>query len=196
MENNTQTVIQQDTSANPAPLGLLGFALTTILLNIHNAGYFPLDAMILSMGVFYGGLAQVIVGVLEWKKGATFGATAFTSYGFFWIVLVSLILLPKTGIATAASPLAMGWFLTVWGVFSFFMFLCTFRMNRALQVVFGTLVILFALLAASNFTGSHNLHVIAGYEGIFCGASAFYAAMAQIINEVYGREILPMGAVK
>ncbi len=192
MENN---VSLQDTTANPAPLGLLGFGMTTVLLNLHNAGFFPLDAMILGMGIFYGGVGQIIVGIMEWKKNNTFGATAFTSYGFFWLTLVALILLPKTGIIPASSPKAMGFYLSTWGLFSAVLFLATFRLNRALQVVFGSLTVLFFLLAASDFTGNHLLKVIAGYEGIFCGLAAIYTGLAQVINEVFNREIAPIGAM-
>jgi succinate-acetate transporter protein len=107
--------------ANPAPLGLMGFGMTTVLLNIHNAGFMPISAMILAMGLAYGGLAQVIAGILEFKKGNTFGLTAFTSYGFFWISLVFLILLPKLGLGDAADEFAMGWYLLMWGIFTLFM---------------------------------------------------------------------------
>ncbi|PLX94862.1 MAG: hypothetical protein C0620_05295 [Desulfuromonas sp.] len=185
----------QDTTANPAPLGLLGFGMTTVLLNLHNAGFFPLDAMILGMGIFYGGLGQIIVGIMEWKKNNTFGATAFTSYGLFWLTLVALILLPKTGVVEASSPFAMGFYLSTWGLFTAVLFLGTFRLNRALQVVFGSLVLLFALLAAADFTGNHALKIIAGYEGIFCGLSAIYTGLAQVINEVFDREVAPLGAI-
>jgi len=85
--------------ANPAPLGLMGFGMTTILLNIHNAGYFPIDSMILAMGIFYGGLGQIIVGIMCFMRGDTFGTTAFTSYGLFWLTLVGLILMPNAGVA-------------------------------------------------------------------------------------------------
>ncbi|HEY3447875.1 MAG TPA: acetate uptake transporter, partial [Myxococcales bacterium] len=109
-------------TANPAPLGLMGFGMTTVLLNIHNAGFFPISAMILSMGLCYGGIAQVIAGVLEFKKGNTFGLTAFTSYGFFWISLVVLIVGPRTGLMDKTPEGYMGWYLTMWGVFTAFMF--------------------------------------------------------------------------
>lgn len=190
-----QNLSLQDTTANPAPLGLLGFGMTTVLLNLHNIGLFPLDAMILGMGFFYGGLGQIIVGIMEWKKNNTFGATAFTSYGLFWVTLVALILLPKTGWVEASSPFAMGSYLAIWGLFSAVLFLATFRMSRALQVVFGSLVFLFFMLSASDFTGNHELKVVAGYIGIFCGMSAFYTGLAQVINEVFDREVAPLGAV-
>ena len=152
--------------------------------------------MILAMGIFYGGLAQVIAGVMEFKKNNTFGATAFTSYGFFWLALVGLNILPIMGYGEAAGSLSMAAFLFMWGLFTFFMFIGTLRINKALQVVFGTLTILFFLLAIGNFTGSSVILTIAGYEGIICGFSAIYAAMAQVLNELYGKEILPIGAYK
>ena len=186
----------QDTTANPAPLGLLGFGMTTVLLNLHNAGFFPLDAMILGMGIFYGGIGQIIVGVMEWKKNNTFGATAFTSYGLFWLTLVALILLPKTGMVAASSSQAMGFYLSCWGMFSFILFLGTFRLNRAMQVVFGSVTVLFILLAAADFTGNHAIKVIAGYEGIFCGLSAIYTGFEQVISEVFNHAVITSGVVK
>ncbi len=185
-----------DTTANPAPLGLLGFGMTTILLNIHNAGIIPLDSMILAMGIFYGGLAQVIAGILEWKKNNTFGATAFTSYGMFWLTLVALLLLPRLGLAEPSSTLAMGFYLLMWGIFTFVMFIGTLKINRALQVVFLSLAVLFFLLAIRDFAASEVVGRIAGWEGILCGLSAVYAALAQVLNEVYGRTVLPICPVK
>ncbi|MDR3580689.1 MAG: acetate uptake transporter [Oryzomonas sp.] len=185
-----------DTTANPAPLGLLGFGMTTVLLNLHNAGLFPLDAMILSMGIFYGGLGQIIVGIMEWKKNNTFGATAFTSYGLFWLTLVALIILPKTGYIQAPDDFAMTSYLVMWGIFTGVLFIGTLKLNRALQVVFSSLTILFFLLAAADATGNHTLKIIAGYEGIFCGFSAIYAGLAQVLNEVYGRTVAPLGLLR
>lgn len=183
-----------DTTANPAPLGLLGFGMTTVLLNLHNAGLFPLDAMILAMGIFYGGCAQIIVGIMEWKKNNTFGTTAFTSYGLFWLTLVALIILPQTGYAVKPNAMAMTAYLAMWGLFTFVLFIGTFKLNRALQVVFGSLTVLFFLLAIGDITGNHTIKTIAGYEGIFCGFSAIYTGLAQVLNEVYGRTIAPLGA--
>lgn len=186
----------KDLTANPAPLGLLGFGMTTVLLNIQNAGFFPLSAMILSMGIFYGGLAQIIAGVMEWKKNNTFGTTAFISYGFFWLSLVGLLVMPKLGWAAAATGPAMAAYLFMWGLFTFVMFIATLRISRALQFVFGSLTILFFLLALGDYTGIEGIKLIAGYEGIICGLSAIYTALAQILNEVYGRTVLPLGLVK
>lgn len=183
----------KEITANPAPLGLMAFGMTTVLLNIHNAGFFGLDAMILAMGVFFGGSAQVIAGIMEFKKNNTFGTTAFTSYGFFWLSLVGLNILPLLGMGDAPNALSMAAFLFMWGLFTLFMFIGTLRINKALQVVFGSLTILFFLLAIGNFTGSAVILIIAGYEGIFCGLSAMYAAMAQVLNEVYGKTVMPIG---
>ncbi|WP_320172957.1 acetate uptake transporter [Maridesulfovibrio sp.] len=179
--------------ANPAPLGLMGFGMTTILLNIHNAGFFPISSMILAMGIFYGGIAQVIAGVMEFKKGNTFGTTAFTSYGLFWLTLVALIVMPKMGLAEPTPHAFMGWYLLLWGIFTLFMFVGTLKGNKVLQFIFFSLTVLFFLLAVRDFTGNHFIGTIAGWEGIVCGASAFYLAMAEVINEQHGRTVLPIG---
>jgi succinate-acetate transporter protein len=185
-----------DTTANPAPLGLLGFGLTTVLLNLHNAGFFALDSMILAMGIFYGGIAQIIAGIMEWKKNNTFGTTAFTSYGLFWLSLAGLLILPQVGLAKAADPTAMGYYLFLWGIFTAVLFVATLRLNGILQFVFASLALLFFLLAIGDWTGSAVIKTIAGYEGVICGASAIYAGFAQVLNEVYGKTLLPIWPVK
>jgi uncharacterized protein len=185
----------KDTTANPAPLGLLGFGMTTVLLNIHNAGYYELNTMILSMGIFYGGIAQILAGLMEWKKNNTFGTTAFTSYGLFWLTLVGLIFLPMLGLGQATSKSAMVAYFLMWGLFTFVMFLGTLRLNRALQFVFLSLTILFLLLAIRDYTGSAAIGTLAGYVGIICGFSAIYTGLAQVINEVYKKVIAPLGPV-
>ncbi len=167
--------------------------MTTVLLNIHNAGFFPISAMILAMGLFYGGMAQIIAGILEFRKGNTFGVTAFISYGHFWLTLVALIVMPKMGWAEATPSHFMGWYLFLWGVFTLFMFFGTLKSNKGLQFVFASLTILFFLLAIKDWTGSVIIGKIAGYEGIICGLSAIYLAMAEVLNEQYGKSILPIG---
>lgn len=184
------------TLANPGPLGLMGFGMTTILLNLHNAGFFPLTAVIVSMGIFYGGLIQILAGMMEFKKGNTFGTTAFTSYGAFWLSLVGILMLPRMGMAEASSESFLGAYLGIWGVFTLFMFFGTLKANRGLQIVFGSLAILFALLCFGNMTGNTAVLHFAGFEGIFCGASAIYLAMAEVLNEQYGRTVLPVGEPK
>ena len=187
----------RDNTANPAPLGLLAFGMTTVLLNFANAGLYELSSMVLAMGIFYGGLAQLIAGALEWKKNNTFGMTAFISYGMFWLSLVALVIMPGM-FPKIAGPNATGMavYLGLWGLFTLVMFIGTLKINRALQVVFGTLVILFVLLALAETTGNANIHMAAGYEGIFCGLSAMYTGLAQVLNELYGKAILPLGPVK
>jgi uncharacterized protein len=193
-----------DKLANPAPLGLLGFGLTTVLLNLHNAGLFPIDTMILAMGIFYGGLAQVIAGVMEFKKGNTFGTVAFSSYGLFWWSLVGLLVLPRLsffnvdGLAPIglASTTATAAYFLMWGLFTFAMFFGTLKKNRALQFVFLSLTILFFLLTARDLTGNATIGFIAGIEGVITGASAIYLAIAEVLNETYNKTVLPIGPVK
>src|SRR3989339_883847 len=141
-------------TANPAPLGLMGFGMTTVLLNIHNAGFYPMDSMILAMGIFYGGIAQIIAGIMEWKKGNTFATTAFISYGSFWLTLAGLIVMPKLvpGILGPGSDRAFTAYLTMWGLFTFVLFIGTLKINGALQTVFGSLVVLFFNEVPSHIT--------------------------------------------
>jgi len=186
----------KDNTANPAPLGLMAFGLTTVLLNLHNAGFFSLGTMILATGLFYGGLAQVIAGIMEWRKGNTFGTTAFISYGFFWISLVTLMIMPILGLGSAPESSALGAYMFLWGIFTAGMFIGTLKLNGALQFVFGSLALLFFLLALGDFTGNAMIKIIAGYEGIICGLSAIYTSFALLLNEVYGKEVLPVCAVK
>jgi succinate-acetate transporter protein len=188
----SETVIK-DTTANPAPLGLMGFGMTTVLLNLHNSGLIILSSMILAMGLCYGGVGQIIAGVMEWKKKNTFGTLAFTSYGFFWLSLVVMLVLPKWNLAAAPDKASVAWYLTVWGIFTLLMFFGTLKANTALMVVFGSLTVLFFLLAAGDFTENHAITAVAGVEGIFTGLSAVYLGIAQVLNESYGRTVLPIG---
>jgi succinate-acetate transporter protein len=183
--------MQNGDLANPAPLGLMGFGATTVLLNIHNAGFYPMDSLILAMGIFYGGLAQIFAGIMEFRKGNTFGTTAFCSYGLFWLTLVFIILRGDS------SQSFMGWYLFVWGLFTFWMWFATFGKNRALQFVFLSLFILFWLLAIGHwFQMPGFFGVLTGIEGIVCGLSAVYLAAAEVINESKGRTVLPVCPVR
>ena len=190
---NEEIIVIKDTTANPAPLGLLGFGMTTVLLNIHNAGFYELGTMILAMGIFYGGIAQVIAGIMEWKKGNTFGTTAFISYGFFWLTLVALLVMPKIGWwDKAPTSQEVATFLLLWGVFTFAMFIASLKLTRSLQFIFASLTVLFFLLAIGNFSGNIMIKTLAGYEGIICGISAIYTGLAQIINDAYKGPVLPL----
>jgi len=197
MENSAMS----EKLANPAPLGLLGFGITTVLLNLHNAGLFGLNSMILAMGLAYGGLAQVIAGIMEYKKGNTFGTLAFTSYGLFWWSLVMLLVFPQVSFwnTGSLSPLqrtsetAMAAYFFMWGLFTLAMFFGTLKTNRALQFVFMSLVILFFLLTIRDAFGLKGLYgQIVGVEGIICGFSAIYLAFAEVLNELHGKTVLPI----
>lgn len=190
---NSNLLTITDNSANPAPLGLLAFGMTTVLLNLHNAGFFEMNAMIFAMGIFYGGMAQIIAGIMEAKKGNTFGLTAFISYGFFWLSLVGLLVIPKIGWIPAPSVSAMVAYLIMWGIFTGLLFFSTLKMSRALQFVFATLTLLFFLLALGDATGNAMIKTITGFEGIICGGSAIYAGVGTLLNEVYGRAVFPLG---
>lgn len=192
ISSQDNAIVIRDTSANPGPLGLFGFGMTTVLLNIHNAGFYELNSMIVAMGMFYGGLAQVVAGILESKKNNTFGMTAFISYGFFWLTLVALIFVGKWGWVPATSKSALATYLLVWGVFTLLLFFGTFKATRALQFVFATLTVLFFLLAIGNYTESEAIIKIAGFEGIVCGGAAIYTGTAGLLAEVYGRQVLPV----
>jgi len=181
--------------ANPSPLGLLGFGMTTVLLNLHNAGITPLSVVIVAMGFAMGGAAQIIAGIMEFKKNNVFGATAFTAYGLFWWSLILIWFNPFEGIEVADAQ-SMGYYLLLWGVFTLFMFIGTLKHNVATRVVFFSLAALFFLLSISDFTGSHQIHTLAGIVGIFCGCSAIYTSVAQVVNNEFGKTLMPLGDKK
>lgn len=189
------TIIIKDTTANPAPLGLLAFGMTTVLLNLHTAGIFEMNSMILAMGIFYGGIAQIIAGIMEAKKNNTFGFVAFVSYGSFWLTLVALIAIPKFGWVPPASESAMVAYLVMWGIFTGLLFLGTLRISVSLQFIFATLTILYFLLALGEYSGNTFLKTFTGYEGIICGGSAIYTGAGALLNEICGKTVLPLGLV-
>ncbi len=179
--------------ANPAPLGLMGFGMTTILLNLHNMGLFGINSMVLAMGIFYGGLAQIVAGVMEFRRGNTFGTLAFTSYGLFWLSLVFIIMSGVERPLFAPDSTAWAAYLFMWGLFTVMMFFGTLKTNRALQAVFLSLAILFFLLAAAQ--AMPQLRLIAGIEGVICGFTAFYLSLAEVLNEAHNRPVLPIGPI-
>ena len=192
-----KAVTVTETIANPAPLGLAGFGITTLLLNVVNAGIINKSdiGMVLPVGLFYGGLAQLLAGMWEFKKNNTFGATAFSSFGAFWLAFAVMEILIMNGVMDPVSAEGgLTVFLVAWGIFTTYMFVGTLRISVALMVVFGALAILFYLLA----WGQHNadVHKIAGYEGLFTAGAALYASFALIVNETWGRYIVPLGIIK
>ena len=184
--------IKEEKIANPGPLGLLGFGMTTFLLNLHNAGIVELSIVIVAMGLALGGAAQIVAGITELRTGNTFGGTAFTAYGFFWWSLCLIWINPFSPAINPADPVSMGFYLLLWGVFTLFMFFGTLSHNRVTQIVFCSLTVLFFLLAIGDFTGNHNVTVVAGYVGLLCGCSAIYSAVGQIVNGESGRVVFPL----
>lgn len=176
--------------ANPAPLGLAGFAFTTWMLSMHNAGWFGGDAvpLVLALAYAYGGSMQVLAGIMEFPRGNTFGFVAFSSYGAFWWSYALFV-----EFFAAKVPAAfIGWYLFVWGVFTFYMWIATFRANRAVQLVFLALWVTFVLLAFGIWFVP-SLTTAGGYAGLVTAALAFYLSAAEVINEAYGKTVLPIG---
>jgi uncharacterized protein len=183
--------------ANPAPLGLSGFGLTTLVLSFVNANVvgggpasFPI---VLGMALAFGGLAQLFAGMWEFRTGNTFGAVAFSSYGAFWISFFFLVSFNVAQLPKAEIDAALGLYLWMWGIFTGMLFLCTFASPRALQLLFLLLTVTFILLGIGN-AGAHSGIVHAGgYVGIATGAVALYIACADIMQAVYKRSVLPVG---
>jgi len=191
-EKNRNNLFLNDNTANPAPLGLCAFGMTTILLSLHNAGLTPLGSPILAMAIFYGGIAQVVAGIMEWKKNNTFGMVTFGSFGFFWISFATLLLLPALGLAKAPLPVEMAAFLSVWGIFAVGLFICTLKMHRVLQITLLAVVLLVILLVTAQLTGNSLILNLGGLVGLVAGGLALYIGMGQVINEVYGNRIFPV----
>ena len=177
--------------ANPVPLGLIGFAATTWLLSLINAGWYGKESMplVLAMALSFGGGAQMLAGLLSYIRGNTFASVAFLSYGAFWLSFALYLQI----FGGSSPPAFVGWYLFVWGVFTFYMWIASFRHNTVLQLIFLSLWITFFLLAAGDWFGLHALHTVGGYSGLLCAALAAYLSAAEIINGDYGRVVLPVG---
>jgi succinate-acetate transporter protein len=191
-EKNRNNLFLNDNTANPAPLGLCAFGMTTMLLSMHNAGFTALASPILAMALFYGGAAQVIVGIMEWKKNNSFGMLTFGSFGFFWISFATILILPALNLAKGPQPVELATFLAIWGIFALGLFICTLKMHRLLQVTLAAVVLLVVLLVAAELTGSSLVLNAGGIVGIIAGALAMYMGMGQVINEIYGSRVLPV----
>ncbi|ALC17802.1 succinate-acetate transporter protein [Desulfuromonas soudanensis] len=185
-----------ENAAPPAPLGLLTLGLTTILLGLGKSGLVAIDNQVLAFAIFYAGLFQVIVGISEHKRQKSFGAIAFTSLGLFWLSLLALTIFPALGWGGEPKAANMVAYLTMWGLFAAILFLATFRLNRVLQGVFGSLMAFFLLLAMAASSGNPVFTLFAGYAGMICGSLALYAGVAQRLNERAGRTVAPLGTWK
>ena len=191
-EKSRNNLFLMDNSANPAPLGLCAFGLTTILLSLHNSGFTSLGSPIIAMAIFYGGLAQIIVGLMEWKKNNTFGMLTFGSFGFFWISFATLLMLPILGLAKAPGSVDLAAFLAVWGLLILGLFICTLKMHKLLAFTLFMVLLLVVLLVAAQLTGSPLILHLGGFAGLIAGLLALYMGVGQVINEIYGSRVLPV----
>jgi succinate-acetate transporter protein len=185
------------TFANPAPLGLVGFGLTTVLLSLVNAGVLPAggEQVVLPMALAYGGLIQILAGLLEFRTGNTFGTTAFLSYGAFWWWFALLIMFGSHGVLDLThAGSTIGVALLGWGLFTLYMWIATFKLSKALWWVFLTLWVTFFLLGFGALFGMHALHVIGGWLGLVCGLLAMYTSFGLVTNATFGKPVVPLGA--
>jgi uncharacterized protein len=182
--------------ANPGALGLGAFAMTTFTLNIVNAGLISKDnlGIVLPLGLFYGGLAQFMAGMWDVKRGDIFGATCFTSYAAFWMAVALMIVLEMNGVIQPVPREGMAVLFISWGLFSVYATIAAFKVSKAVFIVFVLLCILFFMLAIGEWNA--DIHKIAGYEGILTAVLAWYCSAGILINDMYGREVLPMGHAK
>jgi uncharacterized protein len=180
--------------ANPAPLGLAAFGVTTAALSCINAGFLPPEAAaaVAPLAFAFGGLAQLIVGVLEFANGNTFGTVAFTAYGSFWLWYASLVWTVGAGWLKPPAASGIAFVLLMWGVFTLYMWICTFKANKCLFTVFLLLSVTFFLLAAGDFGWASGKH-LGGIAGLGTAAFALYVSFAEVMSGTFGREILPLG---
>lgn len=200
-ERSGITVVESTPAADPAALGLAGFALTTFLLSGHNASFIP-DLIWVGFALFYGGLAQFCAGMWEFRNRNVFGATAFSTYGGFWMGIGVFVVLAETtgflsGYKAGDITNALGWFILSFAIFNTYMLIGSMRVNVAVFVVFLTLEVTEILLAIANFNLSHGggpwwLHA-GGWMGIVTAAAAWYASAAVVWNNQAGRTVLPVG---
>lgn len=178
--------------ANPAPLGLVAFGLTTWLLSMINAGWYPAAGMgmVLSMAFAFGGTGQMVAGVLEYFNGNTFGTTAFFGYGAFWWSFALFV----NSFGAKVPAAFVGWYLFIWGVFTLYLWIATFKSPRALYLVFLALWLTFFALAVGAWGGGAFFTQLGGYLGLVTAILAVYTSAAEVINGNLGRVVLPVGA--
>jgi succinate-acetate transporter protein len=181
-------------TANPAPLGLAGFGVTTIVLCSINAGFLPPEATaaVVPLAFAFGGLAQLLTGLLEFKNGNTFGTVAFTAYGAFWLWYSMLVWTIGAGWIKPPAAVGVGTVLLMWGVFTLYMWIATFKSNKGVFTTFLLLWVTFFLLAGGDF-GWASGKKLGGLVGLATGVTALYVSFAEVMNATFGREVLPLG---
>jgi succinate-acetate transporter protein len=192
--NNKSSIVEiKDITAGAGALGLLGYGMPGVLMSLANAGIIQAGSMIIAMAIFMGGFAMFTAGLMEWKKGNTYGMAAYSSYGLFWFSYAALFLLPALGLAKDTGGAgAMAAYLALWGIFTLILFIGSLKMSHALQFVLGTLGLVFFLEAAGAATGTGLFTVVAGYIGIISGLAAIYTALAPVLNDIYGSTVAPL----
>jgi succinate-acetate transporter protein len=193
--SNKRSIVEiKDITAGAGALGLLGYGMPGVLTGLANAGIIQAGSMILGMAIFMGGVAMFTAGLMEWKKGNTYGMAAYSSYGLFWFSFAALTLLPALGLTEdTGGASAMAAYLALWGLFTLILFIGSLKLSRALQFVLGTLTLVFFLEAVGVATGNSMFTLLAGYIGIISGLAAIYTALAPILNDLYGRTVAPLG---
>jgi succinate-acetate transporter protein len=192
---NKRSIVEiKDITAGAGALGLLGYGMPGVLLGLANAGIIQAGSVILGMAIFMGGFAMFTAGLMEWKKGNTYGMAAYGSYGLFWFSFAALLILPMLGLTKDTGGAgAMAAYLALWGLFTFILFIGSLKMSRALQFVLGTLTLVFFLEALGAATGTGMFTILAGYIGIISGLAAMYTALAPVLNDIYGKTVVPLG---
>jgi succinate-acetate transporter protein len=182
------------TIADPAPLGLAAFALTTFVLSMFNAGLVDAkgEPIVLGLALAYGGVAQLLAGMWEFTKGNTFGATAFSSYGAFWISFWVYVTFFATRIPEANRGSAVGLYLIAWGIFTTYMWVASLRTTAAVTLVFLLLAITFFVLGIGDAVGNDTISKLGGWIGLATALAAWYASFAGVTNFTFGRELLPV----
>ncbi|MEY9963578.1 succinate-acetate transporter protein [Streptacidiphilus sp. MAP12-16] len=185
--------------ADPAPLGLAGFAMTTLVLSCFNAGFLDKTAegVVLPLALFYGGLGQLLAGMWEFRRGNTFGATAFSSFGAFWLAYYVLVKdIAPTLAASADAHAALGLFLLAWGIFTAYMAVAAVRVSGAVLGVFVALTLTFVVLAIGEFAKNDSITKVGGWLGLVTAALAWYASFAGVVSSTFGRAVLPTWPAK
>jgi succinate-acetate transporter protein len=182
------------TPADPAPLGLAAFALTTFVLSMFNAGLVSKagEPVVLGLALGYGGIAQVLAGMWEFRTGNTFGAVAFTSFGAFWLSYWALVTFFAGDIPAAHLAASVGLYLIAWGIFTTYMFVASLRTNAAVALVFALLAVTFFLLGIGNANETNGLVEAGGWFGLATAVAAWYASFAAVVNSTFGRTVLPV----